>query len=218
MNIHWPCYWVIHVYVVFNFCDSINVIFFNRCLSPLMLWVWILLLRGVLNTTLCDKVCQWLAASLWFSQDTMVSSTNKTHCHDIVEILLKVALNTKTLTLILPYLNLRVYTGILLIVYTCTCNVHLVKFLKSLASLLYHHNDKFWAFKDFIDLMDPWVSNLSRINLSYHKDATCKICTTMAWISSIIKPLFAGSNKPEGTIQWTFLTSLVPISGFRKED
>jgi hypothetical protein len=24
-------------------------------------------LQGVLNTTLCDKVCQWLAAGLWFS-------------------------------------------------------------------------------------------------------------------------------------------------------
>jgi hypothetical protein len=23
--------------------------------------------RGVLNTTLCDKVCQWLATGLWFS-------------------------------------------------------------------------------------------------------------------------------------------------------
>jgi len=30
-----------------------------QCLSPLMLWVWISLRRGVLDTTLCDKVCQW---------------------------------------------------------------------------------------------------------------------------------------------------------------
>jgi hypothetical protein len=41
---------------------------------------------------LCDKVCQWLAAGRWFS------STNKTACHDITVILLKVALNTITLT------------------------------------------------------------------------------------------------------------------------
>ena len=34
--------------------------------------------RGVLNTTLCDKVCQWLATGLWFSPGTPVSSTNKT--------------------------------------------------------------------------------------------------------------------------------------------
>jgi hypothetical protein len=30
----------------------------------------------------------------WFSPDIPVSSTNKTYCHDIIEILLKVALNT----------------------------------------------------------------------------------------------------------------------------
>ena len=46
--------------------------------------------------SLCDKVCQWLAASLWFSPGTTVSSTNKTDRHDISEILLKVALNTIT--------------------------------------------------------------------------------------------------------------------------
>ena len=34
-----------------------------------------------------------------FLADTMVSSTNKTDLHDIAEILLKVALNTITLTL-----------------------------------------------------------------------------------------------------------------------
>ena len=37
------------------------------------------------------KVCLWLAIGLWFSP---VSSTNKTDCHNIAEILLKVALNT----------------------------------------------------------------------------------------------------------------------------
>jgi len=34
----------------------------------------------------------------WFSPSTPVSATNKTDCHDITEILLKVALNTITLT------------------------------------------------------------------------------------------------------------------------
>jgi hypothetical protein len=38
-------------------------------------------------------------AGQWFSLGSPVSSTNKTDCHDIAEILLKVALNTKTLTL-----------------------------------------------------------------------------------------------------------------------
>jgi hypothetical protein len=49
---------------------------------------------SVLDTTLWDKVCQWFATCWWFSPGTPVSSTNKTDCHDINEILLKVALNT----------------------------------------------------------------------------------------------------------------------------
>jgi hypothetical protein len=52
--------------------------------------VQILLRRGVLYTTLSDKICQWLA----FSPGTSVSVTNKTDCHDSAEILLKVELNT----------------------------------------------------------------------------------------------------------------------------
>ena len=53
---------------------------------------------GILDTTLSVKVCQWLATGQWFSPDTPVFSTNNTDCHDITEILLKVALNTITLT------------------------------------------------------------------------------------------------------------------------
>ena len=64
----------------------------NQCLSPLMLWVWILI--RVRCTALCDKVCQWLATGRWFSPGPLVSSTNKTDCNDIHAILLKVALNT----------------------------------------------------------------------------------------------------------------------------
>jgi hypothetical protein len=60
-----------------------------------------LLRWGVLDTTLCDKVCQWLARGQWCSPGTPVSSTNKTDRHYITEILLKVALNTITLTLTL---------------------------------------------------------------------------------------------------------------------
>ena len=50
--------------------------------------------RGVLDTTLCDKVCYWLVTGQWFSPGTPVSSTNKTDRHDIANILLKVALST----------------------------------------------------------------------------------------------------------------------------
>jgi hypothetical protein len=60
--------------------------------SPLMLWVRIPIRARC--TTLCDKVCQWLATGKWFSPGLPVSSTNKTYHHDITEILLKVALNT----------------------------------------------------------------------------------------------------------------------------
>ena len=46
------------------------------------------------DTTLCEKVCQWLTTSRWFFSCTPVSTINKTDRHDITEILLKVALNT----------------------------------------------------------------------------------------------------------------------------
>jgi hypothetical protein len=45
--------------------------------------------RDVLDTTLCDKICLWLATGLWFSSGTPVSSTNKAEFHDIAEILLQ---------------------------------------------------------------------------------------------------------------------------------
>jgi hypothetical protein len=64
----------------------------------LLYYNYLLTWRGVLVTTLCDKVCQWPPAGRWFSPGTLVSSTNKTDRHAITEILLKVALNTITLT------------------------------------------------------------------------------------------------------------------------
>ena len=71
----------------------------NQCLSPLKLWVRNLFMaRCIFDTTLCDKVCQWLATGPWFSPGSPVSSTNKTDRHDIPEIWLKVALNTINLS------------------------------------------------------------------------------------------------------------------------
>ena len=46
-----------------------------------------------------------LATGRWFSLGTLVSSTKKTDNHNITEILLKVALNTITLTLLLLMTN-----------------------------------------------------------------------------------------------------------------
>ena len=67
----------------------------NRYISPLTLWVRIPPRRSVLDTTLSDKVCQWLLAGRWLSPGTPVSSTKKTTVrHDITEILLKVTLNS----------------------------------------------------------------------------------------------------------------------------
>jgi hypothetical protein len=67
-------------------------------LLPLF-FINISLRQGVLDTKLCDQVRQCLAAGRWFSQGTPVSSTNKTNRHDKTEILLKLVLNTITLTL-----------------------------------------------------------------------------------------------------------------------
>ena len=90
----------IYIYVIFqsNRQNLSKAVLCNQFLPPLTLWVRITLRRGVLDTTLCDKVCQFLATGRWFSPCTPVSSTNKTDRHDITEILLKVALNTRTLT------------------------------------------------------------------------------------------------------------------------
>jgi len=55
----------------------------HQYLSPFTLWARIPLRRGVLDTTLCYKVYQWLAAGRWFSPDPPLSSTNKTDRHHI---------------------------------------------------------------------------------------------------------------------------------------
>ena len=67
----------------------------SQCLTPLKLWVYSPSWQGVLDKTLCDKLCQILTAGHWFSPSTPVSSSNKTDCqYYTTEILLKVALNT----------------------------------------------------------------------------------------------------------------------------
>jgi len=56
-------------------------------------FLWVLWLhvpppiKLILDTTLCDAVCYWLATGQWFSLGTLVTctSTNKTDGHDITE-------------------------------------------------------------------------------------------------------------------------------------
>jgi hypothetical protein len=100
----------------------------NQCLSPLTLQVRIPFRPDVLDTTLCDKVCQW------FSPGTPVSSTNKTDHRNITEILLKVAFNTITLTLTLQ---------ILFKLYLCTCFKHKFDSLSPLLNL-FDDSIKYW--------------------------------------------------------------------------
>jgi len=77
----------------------------SQCLSSLTLWVLIPLRWGVLDTSIWDKVCQWLAAGRWFSPGIPISSTNKTDRHNITEILLKVELNTINLKNLKPSMS-----------------------------------------------------------------------------------------------------------------
>ena len=74
--------------MTFSGCNCMEVGFtttYATYLSPLMLWVR--LPPRTKCTTLCDQVCQLLVTARWFSPGPPVSSTNKTDCHDITEIL-----------------------------------------------------------------------------------------------------------------------------------
>jgi hypothetical protein len=128
------------------------------CLSPLMLWVRIPLRWGVLDTTLCDKVCQWFAAGRWFSQVLLVSSTNKTDHHDITEILLKVMWNTIKPTNLNTLNEINYDKDIL--VYLNTLNFPLI--LESLS-----HSVHSWR---SIDLMGC----LSNLSLKYFNSFFCR--------------------------------------------
>jgi hypothetical protein len=66
----------------------------NQCLSPLKVWDQIPIMARCTRYNIMWKVCRKLAVGRWFSTVTHVSATNKSNCHDITEILLKVALNT----------------------------------------------------------------------------------------------------------------------------
>ena len=69
--------------MVVGFTTTYAISVYNHSSCEFKSWSWCT--WGVLDTTLCDKVCQWLATDLWFSTATPVSSTNITDCHDIIE-------------------------------------------------------------------------------------------------------------------------------------
>ena len=89
--------------------------------------LWVRISTRARYTTLCDKVCQWLATGWWFSPGSLVSSTNKTDCHDITEILLKVTLNTyqtnkQTYKADESYISLATYVLSLIPINQCSIN------------------------------------------------------------------------------------------------
>ena len=89
---HWPiynCYGTWRLSWSWSYCSWICNQLYIQCLSPVELWVCIRSWRGLIDTTLCDKICQWLTTGRWFSLVTSVCSTNKTDHHDIAEVLLK---------------------------------------------------------------------------------------------------------------------------------
>ena len=92
----------------------------NQCLSPLMLWIRISI--SARCTTLCDKDCQWLAITWWFSPGPPVFSTNRTDRHDITEIVFKVLLNTMaTILPIIPNTHTPPPTRIFILTWNLEC-------------------------------------------------------------------------------------------------
>ena len=91
-----------------SYGSCIYIYLWNQCLSPLMLKVRIPLRRGLLDTTLCDKVCQWLATGRWFLRvfwsPPPIKSGVKYH-------------NPPSIRLVVLY----IYNYILLYLYFCLC-------------------------------------------------------------------------------------------------
>ena len=99
------------------------------------------------HTTLCDKVCQWLAAGLWFSPGTPVSSTNKTDRHNITEILLKVALNTINQTKPCILGTVRFFSKEILYAYYKTKSMKALLFSAKIIIILYIRHG--YCFKEY---------------------------------------------------------------------
>ena len=102
--------------------------------------------RGVLDTTLRDKVFQWLAAGGWFSAGTPVSSNNKTDHHDITEVLLKVTLNTIT-----PLTHKFIPNVRYLIFFTVYNSKPKINYMYTLSDIYWHEiHITWWVFKKWV--------------------------------------------------------------------
>ena len=86
----WQVDWTIYLYSFLKLYDIVLYSVYPSVLFPTI--------YGVSTIQHYAIVCQWLASGQWFFQGILVSFTKKNDCHDITEILLKVVLNTITLT------------------------------------------------------------------------------------------------------------------------
>ena len=98
LALKWFIYWMINFRNNSHFQPNIKNIYLSFCIWDRCTYITTKVVSSnlvhVLDTTLCDKVCQWLATGRLFSSGTQVSFTNKTDRHVITELLLNVALNT----------------------------------------------------------------------------------------------------------------------------
>jgi hypothetical protein len=129
--------------------------------------------RGVLDTTLCDKVCQWLAVGRWFSPGTPVSSTNKTDRHDI---------NTKAKysQSIMIFLN-----QIVMVVQKYISLLSCFKYIKLYSLLQIHKNKCVYV---LVSLLIPLYSCVSYFEFQRHR-TYCKRYILYSYLISIVSEI-----------------------------
>ena len=129
--------------------------FYSNTLYLRLVYLCICIITRYNITNVCDKVCQWLATGRWFSLETPVSSTNKTDCHDITEILLKVELNTIILTLNAMYNDFQFDNW--LHIYVMQVYVNTEQFLSILYINSFHYHKYFIIF--FFNITNKYISS-----------------------------------------------------------